>query len=658
MGGVVASQEYELQLQLALLRTVAAVLRSEPNANLEPIHREILAVDSSINALPSQERPILTLASRLGWSPIETDFVWVTVALATEPRMLVHARALDTSASQGMSISLYSRIAYLDAAASQALGRAMQVDRPLPRSGLVVSVPGIWLPTSAPWSPVPQLLDYLLEEEQTERFPVGMTWTVPPFSIVLDDAQRDALATIHSTLQCAGMLLVLHGAEGSGRRSAIAQASERPILTLDISRLDGSQTALDHGLTTLFREASLRNAIAVIVAPEELSGDAQDVRLRQLGQRIDESGTPVVVITKAHGIDVRSMRPTIRVAWNTPSVEARLTLWRELAGDFDSIDHSELAQRYRIGAGAVVKAVASARSITAKGLVDALTTAEIIAGVRHNTAERMAGLAERIQVKQSWSDCILPEDVQTQINALVGRAKQAHLVFQQWGYHSKMPRGTGLAAMFSGPPGTGKTMVAGLIANQLDRELYQVDLSKVVSKWIGETEKQLGTLFDAAEDGHALLLFDEADSMFGKRSSEMRSASDRYANLEVNFLLQRLENFHGIVILTTNLDASIDNAFKRRLAAHVVFQHPEENERVELWRRMVASDGAPLARDIDERALARQFPKMSGANIRNAALAAAFLAAGRSHSINHATLVAAARSEYLSMGHVLATNTL
>jgi SpoVK/Ycf46/Vps4 family AAA+-type ATPase len=213
--------------------------------------------------------------------------------------------------------------------------------------------------------------------------------------------------------------------------------------------------------------------------------------------------------------------------------------------------------------------------------------------------------------------------------------------------------------MFSGPPGTGKTMVAGLIANQLGLELYQVDLSKVVSKWIGETEKQLGRLFDAAEDGHAVLLFDEADSLFGQRSTEMKGATDRYANLEVNFLLQRIENFDGIVILTTNLDASIDKAFKRRLAAHVVFQHPEEQERAQLWKRMVASDGAPLARDIDTRELARQFPKMTGANIRNAALAAAFLAAAqRRDTIDHATLVAAARSEYLSMGHVLTSGTL
>lgn len=142
-----------------------------------------------------------------------------------------------------------------------------------------------------------------------------------------------------------------------------------------------------------------------------------------------------------------------------------------------------------------------------------------------------------------------------------------------------------------------------------------------------ETEKQLAKAFDAAEAGHVLLLFDEADALFGQRSTEMRGATDRYANLEVNFLLQRIERFNGIVILTTNLDASIDKALKRRLAAHVVFQHPDDEERTRLWRQMLAADGAPLARDIDPDQLSHAFPKMTGANIRNAALAAAFLAA-------------------------------
>jgi SpoVK/Ycf46/Vps4 family AAA+-type ATPase len=194
-------------------------------------------------------------------------------------------------------------------------------------------------------------------------------------------------------------------------------------------------------------------------------------------------------------------------------------------------------------------------------------------------------------------------------------------------------------------------MVAGLIARELDLELYQIDLSKVVSKWVGETEKQLSKIFEAADAGHALLLFDEADSLFAKRT-EVKSAVDRYANLEVNYLLQRIESFGGVTILTTNLDTSIDPALKRRLASHIVFQAPELAESVKLWERMLAVQ-APLARPLELEKLARTYEAMTGANIRNAVLAAAFTAASEGLSISQKHLERAARGEYRAMGRVL-----
>ena len=198
-------------------------------------------------------------------------------------------------------------------------------------------------------------------------------------------------------------------------------------------------------------------------------------------------------------------------------------------------------------------------------------------------------------------------------------------------------------------------MVAGLIARELQLELYQVDLSKVVSKWIGETEKNLGRVFDAAEEGHGLLLFDEADALFGQRTNDMKGANDRYANLEVNYLLQRVEAFGGITILTTNLETAIDTALKRRLAAHIVFAAPEDDERAALWERQTTTGDAPLDDDVDHVALSSMFPKMTGANIRNAAIAAAFLAAAAgAKKITQGHLIRAGRAEYRSMGHVIA----
>jgi SpoVK/Ycf46/Vps4 family AAA+-type ATPase len=274
--------------------------------------------------------------------------------------------------------------------------------------------------------------------------------------------------------------------------------------------------------------------------------------------------------------------------------------------------------------------------------------------VRSNVADRMRTIARRIELDERGEDLVRPADAHEPIRALIYRCRIAHKVYEDWGFKRRASRGTGVAALFSGPPGTGKTMVAGLIALELGLELFQIDLSQVVSKWIGETEKNLGQLFDAAEAGHALLLFDEADSLFAKRATDVKGAQDRYANLEVNYLLQRIEAFSGIAILTTNLDTSIDAALKRRLAAHVLFYAPDDDERARLWERMARLGTAPVecgSRDFLQ--LSREFPDMSGAHIRNAVLAAAFVAAAEGGTISRDRLAKAAQLEYRSMGRVL-----
>jgi SpoVK/Ycf46/Vps4 family AAA+-type ATPase len=210
-----------------------------------------------------------------------------------------------------------------------------------------------------------------------------------------------------------------------------------------------------------------------------------------------------------------------------------------------------------------------------------------------------------------------------------------------------MSTARGLVALFYGPPGTGKTMVAGLIARELGLELYRIDLAKVMSKWVGETEKNLGEVFDAAEDGRLMLLFDEADSLFAKRS-EVKSSNDRYANLEVNYLLQRLDAFEGVAVLTTNLEGSIDPAFKRRLSMRLYFPFPDEDLRAQLWAAHVTPQ-IPTAGPLDFGALARRFP-LSGGYIRNSALRAAFLAAQEATPLTQSHLERAVLLEYRELG--------
>jgi SpoVK/Ycf46/Vps4 family AAA+-type ATPase len=265
--------------------------------------------------------------------------------------------------------------------------------------------------------------------------------------------------------------------------------------------------------------------------------------------------------------------------------------------------------------------------------------------------DRLAGLATRVATAQTWDDLVLPEDQTTAIVELLSRIRERRRVYEDWGFGGKLGKGLGVAALFSGPPGTGKTMAAALVARDLGVELYQVDLSKLASKWIGETEKNLAALFDAAEAGHAILLFDEADAVFGKRT-DVKSSNDRHANHEVNYLLQRLESFAGVCLLTTNHEAAIDEAFRRRLSVHVRFSVPEAEERRRLWRALLPAQ-APRTADLGVDQLARAFV-MSGGHIRNAVVRAAFLAADEDAAIGQAHLERAARLEYEALGKLAA----
>jgi SpoVK/Ycf46/Vps4 family AAA+-type ATPase len=362
----------------------------------------------------------------------------------------------------------------------------------------------------------------------------------------------------------------------------------------------------------------------------------------------DHSSSPTSLVGQA----VRTQGELVRIAWSPPPTPARRNMWSLLLAHSDpehqlsELDLDELGHRYTIGAGAMREAIATAQLSPRP-----LTKSRLVSALRQRTTERLTGLTTHVPVRQEWRDLVLAQDTRDQIDALVARVRHSHQVFERWGLEKRIGRATGVAALFSGPPGTGKTMVAGLVARELGLDLHQIELSQVLSRWIGETEKQLAQIFDAAGTGHCLLLFDEADALFTKRT-EVRSSNDRYSNLEVNFLLQRMESFRGIVILTTNMDASIDPAFKRRLAAHVVFWPPDDEERERLWKSYLSS-GVPVGADLDVDRLVQDFPDLSGAHIRNAVLNAAFAAASRQDLVTQAALESAARNEYAAMGRVL-----
>ncbi|MFH0245615.1 ATP-binding protein [Streptomyces sp. HK10] len=266
---------------------------------------------------------------------------------------------------------------------------------------------------------------------------------------------------------------------------------------------------------------------------------------------------------------------------------------------------------------------------------------------RAGLAEARTGLDElgrRIEPEAGWDDLVLPERQSRVLREIVAHVRQRGTVHQEWGFARTLRRGLGVTALFAGGSGTGKTLAAEVMARELGLDLFVVDLSQVVSKYIGETEKNLRRVFDAAERGGALLLFDEADALFGKRS-EVRDSHDRYANLEVSYLLMRMEAYRGLAILTTNMKKALDTAFMRRIRFVVDFPFPGEAERAEIWRR-VLPESAP-AKDIDPELLARL--TVAGGSIRNIALSAAFLAAEEGDVLRMRHMLAAARTEYLKL---------
>jgi SpoVK/Ycf46/Vps4 family AAA+-type ATPase len=264
-------------------------------------------------------------------------------------------------------------------------------------------------------------------------------------------------------------------------------------------------------------------------------------------------------------------------------------------------------------------------------------------------------LARRIEPVVSWPDLILPDKAVGKLHELAIRARHRERVLSDWGMRRGGGRGIGVTALFAGDSGTGKTMAAEVIAADLGLDLYAVNLATVVDKYIGETEKNLERIFTEASNVSAVLLFDEADAIFGKRS-EVRDAHDRYANIESAYLLQRMETFDGVAILTTNLRANIDDAFTRRLDIVVDFPMPDDAARLALWQRCLAPP-APTLGDLDLESYARSFP-LSGGNIRSAAITAAYLAAGSDSPIDDSHVLAAIQQEYRKMGRLLpATST-
>lgn len=334
-----------------------------------------------------------------------------------------------------------------------------------------------------------------------------------------------------------------------------------------------------------------------------------------------------------------------------PSLEPleRLCAWRLAIGSRgQTIDVESVTGAFRLGPDRIRRAVAAAR-LAAEHRGDELSPPDLQWGARQQNGSSLRRLARRIEPTATWSDLVLEAHVTTAVHEVVSRVRHRSFVMGDWQLRRGGGRGEGITALFAGPSGTGKTLAAEVIAHELGVDLHTVDLATVVDKYIGETEKNLDRIFNEAEQVNTVLFFDEADALFGKRS-EVRDARDRYANVEVAYLLQRMERFDGAAILATNLRLNIDEAFARRLDLIVEFERPTSTERRRLWE-VITGHGLPLGADVDFDVLARSFD-LAGGDIRNAVTTAAYLAAERGGRVDMRDLVRGVAREYRKLGRL------
>ncbi len=508
-----------------------------------------------------------------------------------------------------------------------------------------------------------RIISYLLDIIQLDSRLLPFTHLLIPKlgleDIVLPEETRQFFNTLVKQYEEAPVCH-LYGDNGTGKKvtaEAVCSKLDIPILDIDLNRVVIKEGLLDTVIPIIFREGLLHNAALYLdnfdmLLPDEegnmRAGNSLLAGLLQYPQWIFIASNQ-----EWRPKQTWQDRPFVSVEFPIPSYTLRKQLWEKYWDENTprehDVDFGEFASKFRLTGGQIHNISINARNLARlrESEHQTLTGQDISSLCRNESREILNNMARKIQQNYSWEDIILPPDLFEQLQEIYGCVQQYYRVYSDWGFDNKLSLGKGLHVLFSGPSGTGKTMAAGILAHELQLDLYKIDLSQVVSKYIGETEKNLDRIFKEGQTSNSILFFDEADAIFGKRS-EVKDAHDRYANIEIAYLLQKMDEYEGMVILATNLRKNIDEAFSRRMHFTLEFPIPEEPDRNRIWNNIFPPE-APLDNDIDFTFIARQF-RITGGNIKNIALSAAFLAAQNGNIINMKNIIRATKREYQKMG--------
>lgn len=455
-------------------------------------------------------------------------------------------------------------------------------------------------------------------------------------------------------------LISFYGANETSQQSAVrvlCSSLNRVLLSVDLAVALANGLSPARAVSLALRDARLTGSILYIYhweacLPAEGSREPPNDMVIDLINYTD-----LVIISSKNSwrlAEIDRQRRIISLDFPTPGFQQRLAIWEHFLGEevkqvAENSTMQLLAGQFKLNPSQIRDAVAAARDRSNQDN-SPIDSQLLFSTARSHSNPNLASLARKIIPRFDWSDIILPGDQIAQLTEIITTVRGRPLVLESWGVGSKLTSSQGVTILFAGPPGTGKTMAAEVLARELGLDLYKIDLSTVVSKYIGETEKNLEKIFHEAASSNAILFFDEADAIFGKRS-EVKDAHDRYANIEISYLLQRMEAYDGVTILATNLRANLDEAFTRRLQFAIDFPFPEEADRLRIWTTLFPPD-VPRAENLDFKYLSRRF-KLAGGNIRNIIVSASFLAAADGGVVKMEHLLHGTRREMQKMGRLV-----
>jgi hypothetical protein len=532
-----------------------------------------------------------------------------------------------------------------------ALRAQFQPDAPLLRSGFVRLIdppdqPGSYELSQLLWVS-PRVLRFLTEQPGAEPEVEAVRACEPlppPTASLLDAVHR--FARVWSPDLRPGPLGVLRSEDPQAALAAAVALAEHagpPALPVDLARPGASRHPVERVIDAVLAEARLLGALPVLAGFDELDDRAREAALAAVVAQLPRFDGPCLLVVREPP-DLRhelARRPVLVLDAPLPDAAERAALWALHVGERpDTEPHvPDLARSFRLGSGQIRDA---ARMVHALDLAEGASPAHLRTASQAQSRHGLGQLAQRVRPWGDWDDLVLAPASLRRLRGIIDFLRHGDTVFRAWGLGRKVASWGGVTAMFAGPPGTGKTLSASLIAQALGLELFRIDLAGVVSKYIGETEKNLDKVFRAAYRSNAVLFFDEADALFGKRT-EVKDAHDRYANVETSYLLQKLEAFDGLAVLATNLKKNIDSAFMRRIDVLVDFPLPNPASRLKLWTTLLPP---PMPRDpgLDLAFLAEHF-ELSGGHIKNAVQAAALSAAAAGAPVGMAHLLLGVRWE-------------